>query len=47
MEMNVVLRTMLRDFELEPTSEPPEKPHNRGIAVAPAKGGLAVVRRRY
>jgi cytochrome P450 len=47
MEMNVVLRTMLRDFELEPTSEPPEKPHNRGIAIAPAKGGLAVVHRRH
>jgi hypothetical protein len=46
MEMNVVLRTMLRDFTLEPTSEPPEKPHNRGIAIAPAKGGLAVVHRR-
>lgn len=46
MEMNVVLRTMLRDFELEPTTEPPEKPHNRGIAIAPAQGGLAVVRRR-
>lgn len=46
MEMNVVLRTMLRDFTLEPTTEPDEKPHNRGIAIAPAKGGLAVVHRR-
>jgi cytochrome P450 len=46
MEMNVVLRTMLRDFTLEPTAEPGEKPHNRGIAIAPAKGGLAVVHRR-
>jgi cytochrome P450 len=46
MEMNVVLRTMLRDFTLEPTDEPAEKPHNRGIAIAPAKGGMAVVRRR-
>jgi cytochrome P450 len=46
MEMSVVLRTMLRDFSIEPTSEPPEKRHNRGIAVAPAKGGLAVVHRR-
>jgi cytochrome P450 len=46
MEMNVVLRTMLRDFTLEPTSEPAEKPHNRGIAIAPANGGLAVVHRR-
>ncbi|HEY0534475.1 MAG TPA: cytochrome P450 [Actinoplanes sp.] len=46
LEMNVVLRTMLRDFTLELTSEPAEKPHNRGIAIAPAKGGLAVVHRR-
>jgi cytochrome P450 len=46
LEMNVVLRTMLRDFTLEPTTDPPERPHNRGIAIAPAKGGLAVVRRR-
>jgi cytochrome P450 family 138 len=47
MEMNVVLRTMLRDFTLEPTTEPPERRHNRGIAIAPAKGGLAVVHRRH
>jgi hypothetical protein len=47
MEMNVVLRTLLRDFELEPTSSPGEKPHNRGIAIAPAQGGVAVLRRRY
>jgi cytochrome P450 len=46
LEMNVVLRTMLRDFTLRPTTDPPERPHNRGIAIAPAKGGLAVVRRR-
>jgi cytochrome P450 family 138 len=47
LEMNVVLRTMLRDFTLEPTSDAPEKPHNRGIAIAPAKGGLAVLHRRH
>jgi hypothetical protein len=46
MEMNVVLRTMLRDVELAPTSERDEKWHSRGVAYAPAKGGLAVVRRR-
>jgi cytochrome P450 family 138 len=46
MEMNVVLRTMLRDFTLEPTNEPAEKRHNRGIAIAPGKGGMAVVHRR-
>jgi cytochrome P450 len=45
MEMNVVLRTLLRDFTLEPTSEPGERWHSRGIAYAPAKGGRAVVHR--
>ncbi|QUQ68644.1 cytochrome P450 [Kutzneria sp. CA-103260] len=46
MELNVVLRTLLRDFDLAPTAEPDEAWHNRGIANAPAKGGLAVVHRR-
>jgi cytochrome P450 family 138 len=46
MEMNVVLRTMLRDFTLEPTSERGERWHSRGIAFCPAKGGRAVVHRR-
>jgi cytochrome P450 family 138 len=46
MEMNVVLRTMLRDATLVPTSEPDERWHSRGIAYAPAKGGVAVVRKR-
>ena len=46
MEMNVVLRTVLRDFRLAPTTEPDERWHSRGVANAPAKGGLAVVHRR-
>ncbi|GAA4131478.1 cytochrome P450 [Actinomadura keratinilytica] len=46
MEMNVVLRTMLRDFTLVPTAAPDERRRSRGIANAPAKGGRAVVRRR-
>jgi cytochrome P450 family 138 len=46
MEMNVVLRTMLRDFTLEPASERGERWHSRGIAWCPAKGGRAVMRRR-
>jgi cytochrome P450 family 138 len=46
MEMNVVLRTMLRDTELLPTGEPDERWHSRGVASAPGKGGVAVVRRR-
>jgi cytochrome P450 len=46
MEMNVVLRTMLRDYALVPTDERDERWHSRGVANAPAKGGVAVVRRR-
>jgi cytochrome P450 family 138 len=46
MEMSVVLRTVLRDFTLVPTSEPDERWHSRGVANAPGRGGLAVVRRR-
>jgi len=46
MEMNVVLRTMLRDFTLLPTTEPGERWHSRGVASAPGKGGQAIVRRR-
>jgi hypothetical protein len=46
MEMNVFLRTLLRDFTLELTDEPDERWHSRGVASAPAKGGIAVVRRR-
>jgi cytochrome P450 len=46
MEMNVVLRTMLRDFSLIPTTGRAERWHWRGVANAPANGGLAAVRRR-
>ncbi|WP_330254305.1 cytochrome P450 [Nocardia sp. NBC_00565] len=46
MEMNVVLRTLLRDFTLEPTTAPDERTHFRGVALVPAKKGRAVVRRR-
>ncbi len=46
MEMNVVLRTVLRDRTLVPTAEPDERWHSRGVANAPAKGGRAVVRER-
>jgi hypothetical protein len=44
--MNVVLRTLLRDFTLNPTSERGERWHSRGVAFCPAKGGRAVVHRR-
>jgi cytochrome P450 len=46
MEMNVVLRTMLREFSLVPAGEPGERWRSRGVANAPARGGVAVVRRR-
>lgn len=46
MEMNVVLRTMLREVTLVPTDERDERWHLRGVANAPARGGRAVVRRR-
>jgi cytochrome P450 len=46
LEMNVVLRTVVRDFDLQPTDAPDERWHNRGVAYAPAKGGRAVVHRR-
>ncbi|MCB0950211.1 MAG: cytochrome P450 [Mycobacterium sp.] len=46
MEMEVTLRTLLREFRLEPTTEPDEKPHSRGVTVTPARGGRMVVHRR-
>ncbi|MCX2929143.1 cytochrome P450 [Mycobacterium sp. CVI_P3] len=46
MEMNVTLRTLLREFSFEPTDAPGEAYHSRGIANAPGDGGLAVVHRR-
>jgi cytochrome P450 len=45
-EIDVVLRTLLRNFELQPTSEPGERESFRGVAFAPSQGGTAVVRRR-
>ncbi|MFJ9369486.1 cytochrome P450 [Nocardia sp. NPDC101769] len=46
MEMNVVLRVLLRDFTLETTDAPDERAHFRGVALVPAKKGRAVVYRR-
>ncbi|UAK30915.1 cytochrome P450 [Nocardia asteroides] len=46
LEMNVVLRTLLRDFTLEPTDARDERAHFRGVALVPAKKGRAVVHRR-
>lgn len=46
MEMNVVLRTLLQEYELAPTTAPGEKWKSRGIAWTPAQGGRAVWHRR-
>lgn len=46
MEMDVVLRTLLREVEFEPTTDPDERWKARGIAFAPARGGRAEIRRR-
>jgi cytochrome P450 len=46
MEMDVTLRTLLREFRFAPTDAPGERLHYRGLAYAPARGGRAVVYRR-
>jgi hypothetical protein len=46
MEMNVTLRTLLREFEFGTTYAAGERVHSRGVATAPARGGRAVVYRR-
>ena len=46
MEMNVVLRTLLQDYELSPTTAPDEKWRSRGVAWTPGDGGRAVWHRR-
>jgi cytochrome P450 len=46
MEMNVVLRTLLREFRFVPTACRPERMHSRGVAFAPSEGGRALVYRR-
>ncbi|WP_438861475.1 cytochrome P450 [Mycobacterium paragordonae] len=46
MEMDVVLRTVLRQFTVETTTAPDERWHGRGVAFVPKDGGRIVVRRR-
>ncbi len=46
MEMDVVLRTVLREFTIEPTAAPGERWHSRGVAFTPKDGGRVAVRRR-
>lgn len=45
-EMDVVMRTVLRHFVIEPSTAPDEKMHSRGVAYTPKDGGRIVVRRR-
>lgn len=45
-EMDVVLRTVLRHFTLDSTTDPGEKMHDRGVAYAPKRGGRVVLHRR-
>jgi cytochrome P450 family 138 len=46
MEMDVVLRSVLRQFVIETTTEPGERWYCRGVAYTPKDGGRIVVRRR-
>ncbi|BBW99758.1 cytochrome P450 [Mycolicibacterium moriokaense] len=45
-ELDVVLRTILREFVIETDNAPDEKVHFRGIAFTPKAGGLVTLRRR-
>ncbi|GAT08697.1 cytochrome P450 [Mycolicibacterium novocastrense] len=45
-EMDVVLRTILRHFVIDTTAAPAEKTHSRGVAYTPKDGGRIVVHRR-
>jgi cytochrome P450 family 138 len=46
MEMDVVLRTVLRHFTIETSTAPGENYHSRGVAFTPKDGGKIVVHRR-
>lgn len=46
MEMDVVLRTVLRHFTIQTTTAPGEKLHARGVAYTPKQGGRITVHRR-
>jgi cytochrome P450 len=47
LEMDIVIRTLLREFELQATTEPNEAWRNRGVAYAPRRGGRAVLQRLH
>ena len=46
LEMDVVLRTVLRHFVIETTTAPDEKVHSRGVAFTPKSGGRVMLHRR-
>lgn len=46
MEMDVVLRTLLREFRIAPTDAPDERRALHGVVIAPGKGARVVVHRR-
>jgi cytochrome P450 len=46
MEMNGVLKTMLREIRLLPTDEADERPRNKGVSFAPHRGARTVLHRR-
>ena len=46
MEMDVVLRTVLRHFTIETTTARDEKVHSRGVAFTPKSGGRITVHAR-
>ena len=46
MEIRVVLRTLLRDYIINPSDSPDEGWQSRGVAIAPSRGALVRVRRR-
>ncbi|CAN7672308.1 cytochrome P450 [Mycolicibacterium frederiksbergense] len=45
-EMDIVLRTVLRHFTIATTTAPGEKVHSRGVAFTPKRGGRVVLHRR-
>ena len=46
MEMDIVLRTVLRTVTIETTTARDEKVHSRGVAFTPKSGGRMTVHRR-
>jgi len=46
MEIRLVLRTLLRDYTIHPSTAHDEGRQSRGVAIAPSRGALVRVRRR-